>query len=141
MLNNIIQIMSTIVVIVQNSGTTSVNGEYYYKKANVIPHGFDIVCKQNGWNTNELWNKLNGNSYYFEKENGAYIYYNKGDQRWWIDAKSGLGVYIADTDGSEDAKKYPPQDGYKVLQNAKLPLPTVIVKTRNNNNKEGNEML
>ena len=90
---------------------------------------------------NELWNKLNGNSYYFEKEDGAYIYYNKGDQRWWIDAKSGLGVYIADTDGSEDAKKYPPQDGYKVLQNAKLPLPTVIVKTRNNNNKEGNEML
>ena len=56
-------------------------------------------------------------------------------------SKSGLGVYIADTDGSEDAKKYPPQDGYKVLQNAKLPLPTVIVKTRNNNNKEGNEML
>ena len=99
----------TSMIIVQNAGTATVNGQYFPQDPSKIPYGFDLVCKQNNWNTLELWKKLNGNSVWYEKEDGAYVYYNHGDRRWWIDDKDGLGVYIADTDGSDDAKKYPPK--------------------------------
>ena len=108
----------TSMIIVQNAGTETVNGQYFPQDPAKIPYGFDLVCKQNNWNTLELWKKLNGNSVWYEKEDGAYVYYNNGDRRWWIDDKDGLGVYIADTDGSNAAKKYPLRSGYEPLQNA-----------------------
>ena len=95
----------TSMIIVQNAGTETVNGQYFPQDPAKIPYG-DLVCKQNNWNTLELWKKLNGNSVWYEKEDGAYVYYNNGDRRWWIDDKDGLGVYIADTDGS-NAATYP----------------------------------
>ena len=131
----------TTIIVVQNAGSQSVNGKYFYKSADVIPQGFDLVCKQNSWNTVELWNKLNGNPYYFEKDDGAYMYYNKGDRRWWIDEKGGLGVYIADTYGSVDAKKFPPKSGYKTLPDAKLPLPDVEIIAPKDSQENTNDML
>ena len=119
----------TSMIIVQNAGTETVNGQYFPQDPAKIPYGFDLVCKQNNWNTLELWKKLNGNSVWYEKEDGAYVYYNNGDRRWWIDDKDGLGVYIADTDGSDAAKKYPLRSGYEPLQNAQLPAPTIEIKT------------
>ena len=53
------------------------------------------------------------------RRTAAYVYYNNGDRRWWIDDKDGLGVYIADTDGSNAAKKYPSE------------VDTNLYKTRN----------
>ena len=119
----------TSMIIVQNAGTATVNGQYFPQDSSKIPNGFDLVCKQNNWNTLELWKKLNGNSVWYEKKDGAYVYYNHGDRRWWIDDKDGLGVYIADTDGSDDAIKYPLRSGYQPLQNAQLPAPTIEIKS------------
>ena len=46
----------------------------------------------------------------YSAPNGAYIYRNKLDGKWWIDAPDGNGVYIAA--GPAHA---PPSNGYEVL--------------------------
>ena len=79
----------------------SVNGNYISTSADQIPPGFDQVmihyiiiikkhlflqvCKQQGWPTSKMWNKLNCGKTWFRAENEAYIYWNSLDSCWWID--------------------------------------------------------
>lgn len=73
----------------------AVNGDYFPKSADVIPSGFTSVCEKQGWNTEEMWSKLNGDRTWFaHSQNESYIYWNKGDQKWWIDGPDGNGVWI-----------------------------------------------
>eukprot|EP00961_Rhodomonas_salina_P000152 1615-Rhodomonas_salina.1 len=112
---------------VSGAGTAEVNGEYKAKDAREIPRGFALVCEQNKWPTEGMWNKLsNLRTPWFEAENGSYIYYNTGDLCWWIDGPDGGGVYKAKVaDGGKAGR--PPASGYMLLPGAKQPFPAISV--------------
>ena len=112
-------------LVVSNAGFQSVNGNYHQIRHEVIPTGFAKVCNEQGWNSSEMWSKLNGlNVWYQHKENDSYIYFNNSDQKWWIDGPDGLGVYIIS--GTPDN---PPKEGWKLIQNNlnDKSLPNVIL--------------
>jgi len=69
-------------------------GKYKVMQSSTIPKSFDKVCIEQGWNTNQMWKRLNNdNIWYQHTENDSYIYYNNGDGKWWIDDSNGLGVF------------------------------------------------
>jgi hypothetical protein len=86
----------TKLTVIGSKQVPAVNGDYFPKSAEVIPTGFTSVCDAQGWNTNDMWNKLNGDSIWFahSSQNESYIYWNNGDQKWWIDGPDGNGVWI-----------------------------------------------
>jgi hypothetical protein len=103
------------------------NTDYQWKTPDSIPHGFVKVCNQNGWNTNDMWTKLNGRRNWLTASNHAYMYFNGADGHWWMDEPNGLGVFVA---ASQDPHK-PPVSGWKPLKPEYCPLPTVeIVSNR-----------
>ena len=80
---------------VNGAGFDPVNGIYHSQPHTSVPSKFDAVCRQQGWDTGEMWKKLNGRrDWYKHEENESYIYYNCSDNKWWIDGPDGLGVYI-----------------------------------------------
>lgn len=84
-------------LIVQNADFEAVNGVYLAQPASQIPTGFDCVCKEQNWNTNMLWKRLNSNKPWFlAKSNESYIYLNESDGKWWIDGPDGMGAYTSD---------------------------------------------
>jgi len=110
---------------VSNSGVVSVNAIYNEQDAKVIPVGFSLTCSEQGWDAEKMWLQLSDQKTpWYEAENGAYIYWNKGDGQWWIDAPDGKGVYITKASPSSV-----PLDGWKPLPGAKAPLPTVQLLT------------
>ena len=60
-----------------------------------MPPGFARVCVASNWNTSDTWHELNGDNDWLEAANGAYIYFNKSDRHWWMDATGGEGIYKA----------------------------------------------
>eukprot|EP00957_Ditylum_brightwellii_P017557 1322699-Ditylum_brightwellii.AAC.1 len=55
-----------------------------------------------------MWKRLSdGERPWFESENKSYIYWNRGDGKWWMDGPSGSCVYI-------------------VKSNDRLPPPTIL---------------
>mmetsp|Transcript_8036 Transcript_8036/g.19361 ORF Transcript_8036/g.19361 Transcript_8036/m.19361 type:complete len:266 (-) Transcript_8036:169-966(-) len=73
-----------------------------------VPEGFKRLCKrENMGNCEYYWQQINGrNDWYRHETSGAYIYFNRGDERWWIDNHFGVGVYFWDLKkhlGSVDA--------------------------------------
>eukprot|EP00747_Dinoflagellata_sp_TGD_P164019 gnl/TRDRNA2_/TRDRNA2_183389_c0_seq1.p1 gnl/TRDRNA2_/TRDRNA2_183389_c0~~gnl/TRDRNA2_/TRDRNA2_183389_c0_seq1.p1 ORF type:complete len:380 (+),score=60.59 gnl/TRDRNA2_/TRDRNA2_183389_c0_seq1:49-1188(+) len=89
----------TFKVSVMGAGIEAVNGEYEVRDAAKIPEKFALVCQQNGWNTQDMWQKLadpqNPRTVWFEAPNKSYIYFNAADGHWWLDGPDGLGVYKA----------------------------------------------
>ena len=82
-------------LIVNGAGFDPVNGIYHSQPHTSVPSKFDAVCRQQGWDTGEMWKKLNGRrDWYKHEDNESYIYYNCSDNKWWIDGPDGLGVYI-----------------------------------------------
>jgi hypothetical protein len=80
---------------------------------------FDSKCRQ--WDATKMWLRLSDQKrVWYEADNGSYIYWNKGDGKWWLDGPSGAGLYIV-----EDSGKTPPVKGWGRLRGAKLPLPTL----------------
>eukprot|EP00392_Amoebophrya_sp_AT5.2_P002841 g2846.t1 len=63
-----------------------------------VPEGFKRLCKrENMGNCEYYWQQINGrNDWYRHETSGAYIYFNRGDERWWIDNHFGVGVYFWD---------------------------------------------
>jgi len=114
---------------VMGAGVGEVNGEYEATAADKIPAGFAAVCMEQKWSTKDMWAKLNGGAdWYKHVANGSYIYRNKADGKWWIDAPSGLGVYIVD--GPTNAC---PAHGWKSVGGDKVGearLPTVLTFRR-----------
>ena len=114
-------------VLVSGAGSPIVNGAYLLRTPKVIPSAFDLVCRQNRWDTQSLWERLNGAGCWWESENGSYIYLNRGDSQWWMDSgETGLGLYVRLARGGESIDA-PPADGWEPLSGsgAALPLPSV----------------
>ena len=110
-------------IIVQSAGCALVNGIYEEKPPTQIPAGFDRTCKSMSWNTEKLWKQLSDQQRpWYEAENESYIYWNKGDGKWWIDEPSGGGVYIVKNDDT-----LPPKNGWISLSTKYNPLPLVEV--------------
>ena len=85
---------------VLSAGYAPVVGEYsaVVDGATEIPTGFAKVCIEQGWDTKEMWTKLNGGEHgrWFKHEsNDSYLYFNNMDRHWWIDGPDGLGAYKA----------------------------------------------
>ena len=73
--------------------------------------------KQQGWDTNDMWKKLNGldsrtDAWFAHTENDSYIYWNRMDGKWWIDGPDGNGVWIV-----EGPAHAPPAHGWLHTQN------------------------
>jgi len=103
---------------VAGAGVVDVNGDYVRTSCEEIPKGFDKVCKEQKWNTENMWRRLNSDNYWFKAENDAYIYWNTTDECWWIDHPDGSGAYKA-----KAPCWAPPQSGWKPLcGNSKHPL-------------------
>ena len=78
------------------AGVRSANGLYLRQSPSNIPEGFAKVCRESRWNTVQMWNQLtDSRTPWYLMENDAYIYFNRGDGKWWIDAPEGHGLYIA----------------------------------------------
>ena len=85
----------TKLTVIGSKEVPAVNGDYFPKSAESIPTGFASVCENQGWGTKDMWKKLNGDSIWFKhSQNESYIYWNKGDGKWWIDGPDGNGVWI-----------------------------------------------
>ena len=106
---------------ITSAGSPSVIGLFSSRPNTDIPAGFAKVCVQQGWSVESTWKQLSDSRDWFESDNGAYIYYNKGDGHWWIDEPGGAGVYVASRD-----TPVPPSDGWKPLGGSSLPLPNVV---------------
>ena len=90
-------------------------GVYLPQAPSDIPVGFAKVCKKSFWNTEVMWEQLSDlRTPWYLKEDDAYIYFNKGDGKWWLDHPLGHGLYIARGQGGENA--VPPTDGWESLQ-------------------------
>jgi len=111
-------------ILVSGSGVSDVNGEYIKTDAEEIPHGFDSVCKEQDWNTDSMWKKLNSGKSWYKASNNAYIYWNSSDGCWWIDHPNGSGAYKA-----KAPMWAPPQNGWKTLcGNIKVPSLVAIFR-------------
>ena len=81
-----------------------------------------------------MWKQLNGDRVWYEhadksaaKPHLPYMYYNGGDQRWWLDGPDGLGVYIADGQSPHN----PPGAGWALLDPKKAAdarLPALLLR-------------
>lgn len=101
----------------------SVIGKYAPRSANVVPEGFAKVCIQQRWDVQGTWQRLcDFRKPWFEAENGAYIYFNKGDGQWWVDEADGTGVYVSRRD-----TPLPPADGWEPLGSSPMPVPNVLL--------------
>lgn len=106
---------------VQASGVAAVNAVYQERDPKVVPVGFSLTCAENSWDPEEMWLQLsNQRTPWFEAENGSYIYWNRGDGQWWIDAPDGRGLYVA-----RAPETATPSSGWQALPGAALPLPQV----------------
>ena len=111
-------------VVVSKAGTACANGIYMQQSPSLIPTGFAKVCRKSRWNTEDMWAQLtNGRTPWYLKEDDGYIYYNVGDNKWWIDAPEGHGLY---TSVALNDDPFPPSGGYEGLGGADLPLPEVV---------------
>ncbi len=98
------------------------NTEFQWTTAETIPPGFAKVCVKNGWDTSQMWSRLNGERRWLRSTtNDAYMYWNNGDGYWWIDEPNGLGVFISP---NNDPNK-PPLGGWRALKPEYEPLPVV----------------
>jgi len=74
------------------------------------------------WDTQQMWNQLSDPSrhWFLSEQNDSYIYWNRGDGKWWIDGPSGAGIYII-----KNNDELPPKYGWIALDREYEPLPTV----------------
>jgi hypothetical protein len=117
-------------VSVKKCGVENAIGHYDRQEPSVIPEKFSSVCRKARWNPESMWDQLtDGKCPWFLKDdgNGAYIYYNRGDGKWWIDGIDGLGLYTASV-RVEDLDAGPPNSGWTALNDEYLPLPTLSLE-------------
>eukprot|EP00566_Odontella_aurita_P023071 CAMPEP_0113527732 /NCGR_PEP_ID=MMETSP0015_2-20120614/1456_1 /TAXON_ID=2838 /ORGANISM="Odontella" /LENGTH=127 /DNA_ID=CAMNT_0000426193 /DNA_START=249 /DNA_END=632 /DNA_ORIENTATION=- /assembly_acc=CAM_ASM_000160 len=108
---------------VKNSGEPTVNAVYEERNPTSVPEGFSRTCKSMRWQPDEMWERLSdGRKPWFEASNESYIYWNRGDGKWWIDGPSGAGLYIVSSPESS-----PPSEGWVALSGARQPVPVLEV--------------
>mmetsp|Transcript_8955 Transcript_8955/g.18601 ORF Transcript_8955/g.18601 Transcript_8955/m.18601 type:complete len:161 (-) Transcript_8955:98-580(-) len=113
---------TTSTVRVRGSGVESVNTEYEWTPATIIPPGFEKVCIQNRWGVESTWEMLNSGRPWLRAPNEAYIYLNSSDGQWWIDKPDGAGVYVVPKAEGETS---PPSTGWRALSPSYNPPPSV----------------
>lgn len=118
-------------VLVNNAGFHPVNGMYHRHSHDTIPKSFKMVCENEGWQTQKVWQKLNGQKDWYKHEiNDSYIYFNDADKQWWIDGPDGLGVYK-----SPGPLNAPPAHTFNLIHNnirdKSLPLVSTFRKLDN----------
>jgi len=112
---------------VQGAGLSDVNGLYAARDPRIVPLGFSLTCAENAWDSEKMWLQLSDQATpWYEAENGSYIYWNRGDGKWWIDGPDGKGVYIV-----KAPNDVVPSSGWQALPGAPSPLPTVEVASNN----------
>ncbi|CAD7942681.1 unnamed protein product [Amoebophrya sp. A120] len=102
------------------------NGQYLRTSATEIPPGFGAVCKAKGWNTAQVWQELNDGADWFRHATNAYVYFNRKDGCWWLDASSGEGIWKV----SGPAHSVPAH-GWKPLQTRTALQPPMVRSFRN----------
>ena len=111
------------------SGVDSVNQDFLWTTANIIPPGFESVCVKNGWNTHRTWKQLNSDRPWLRgTKNDAYVYLNSMDDKWWIDKPDGNGVFIASK--RQQGKLFldaPPKTGWEALSPSYNPTPSIEI--------------
>eukprot|EP01052_Picozoa_sp_SAG31_P003547 SAG31_NODE_138_length_22877_cov_29.540917_4_plen_312_part_00 len=74
------------VVEVLSAGYAAVVGKYTAVDGRTsIPVGFEKVCIDSGWNTQDMWSKLNGGEdlvWFKHESNDSYLYFNNMDRHW-----------------------------------------------------------
>ena len=109
---------------ISGAGHSVVNGIFKPQNPTAIPIGFAKVCKKQFWNTEETWKLLTDlKRPWYLKDDESYVYFNKQDGKWWIDAPQGYGVYIAKESVANEV--IPPIDGWDFLANEYAPLPLI----------------
>ena len=99
---------------VEGAGNGWLNGLYLPKPAAEVPAGFRRTCEAQGWDTAELWDQLANPAAgkpWWEKADDSYIYFNFGDNLWWVDEPSGAGVYVAPGGGGAPTSCPRPRGG------------------------------
>ena len=125
---------SATTVKVRGSGVESVNTDYDWTPATIIPPGFEKVCRENRWGVESTWEMLNSGRPWLRASNEAYIYLNSSDGQWWIDKPNGAGVYVVPKDqGSDSCEAGPPATGWRALSPSYNPAPTIEVITESKN--------
>lgn len=113
-------------VVISGAGSAIVNGIFTRRDPSLVPLAFVGVCKTSGWDPAATWARLNGQGAWWESANGSYLYFNSGDNLFWLDSgQTGLGLYVSGAAaGSGDA---PPSVGWRVIGEGLLPLPSIAL--------------
>lgn len=107
------------------AGARVVDGVYAARPAASVPAGFAKTCAEMRWPVEETWARLSDLARpWYEKEDGCYIYFNRGDKHWWIDGTGGEGLYVAPGD-AHDQLLPPPAAGWRPLDGVAAPSPDV----------------
>ena len=109
---------------IQSAGFSAVNGFYTCQSPHIIPKGFKSTCEAMNWDTQRTWNQLSSRKrhWFLSEENDSYVYWNKGDGKWWIDGPDGAGIYIVKNDA-----EFPPNIGWMALDKEYEPCPIVEI--------------
>jgi hypothetical protein len=109
------------------AGVSCANGLYHRQDPSAIPVAFAKVCKKQLWDTEATWKQLTDmETPWYLKEDDGYIYYNRGDGKWWLDdGEKGLGLYIVPVGGNIQV---PPTTGWDVLSNEYQPIPSIEIE-------------
>lgn len=115
---------------ISGAGVSCANGLYQRQDPSTIPAAFTKVCKKQFWNTEDTWRQLTDmQTPWYLKEDDGYIYYNRGDGKWWLDdGMKGLGLYIAPAKLDEGNTQVPPTTGWDVLSNDYQPIPSIAIE-------------
>ena len=96
-------------VIVHHDVLHKLVGTYVEQPATSVPEAFAAACERKGWNSDEMWQRLNADgTWYFNDSKGSYMYLNKTDRQWWLDDGTGDGCFVA-----QSTTPRPPSYGWR----------------------------
>jgi len=100
------------------------NALYVPRDPRRIPAGFARACaKAGGFAPRGLWDDLtNGVTPWFESPGGAFLYYRRGEGCWYVDDRTGAGLYRAPP---ADSLLLPPTGGWTALTGRRRGAPTM----------------
>lgn len=113
-------------VVISGAGSGIVNGIFSRRDPSLVPVAFASVCKTSGWDPAATWARLNGQGAWWEAANGSYLYFNSGDNLFWLDSGlTGLGLYVSGA--AAGIGDVPPRVGWRVIGEGLPPLPSIAV--------------
>ncbi len=76
-----------------------------------------------------MWKNLSDQktAWFEQSDNESYIYWNRGDGKWWMDGPSGAGIYVVPDPNLVVGNGLPPTSGWVPLSSDFNPVPEVKV--------------